>query len=105
MKSYTIEQILAAAEAGEVSMIDAKHICKLVEEMFPEPPLPEKFCVKNDGGFLEQFFKEHPEMARCFEGNITDLYCHFENNKCEFISGTSHYPLLTKEQFLEKFKK
>jgi hypothetical protein len=30
-KKYTIEQFLAAAEAGEVSMIDAKHTCNILE--------------------------------------------------------------------------
>jgi hypothetical protein len=32
MKKYTKEQILIAAEIGEVSMIDAKHIVSLLDE-------------------------------------------------------------------------
>ena len=31
-KKYTIEQYLKAAEIGEVSLIDAKHVCSLLEE-------------------------------------------------------------------------
>ena len=31
-KKYTIEQFLKAAELGEVSMIDAKHIVSLLDE-------------------------------------------------------------------------
>ena len=33
MKKYTKEQFLAAAELGEVSMIDAKHICSYLDEV------------------------------------------------------------------------
>ena len=32
MKKYTKEQILIAAEIGEVSMIDAKHVVSLLDE-------------------------------------------------------------------------
>lgn len=32
MKKYTKEQILIAAEIGEVSMIDARHIVSLLDE-------------------------------------------------------------------------
>ena len=33
MKTYTKEQFLKAAELGEVSMIDAKHIVSLLDEV------------------------------------------------------------------------
>jgi hypothetical protein len=32
MKKYTKEQILIAAEIGEVSMIDARHVVSLLDE-------------------------------------------------------------------------
>jgi Zn finger protein HypA/HybF involved in hydrogenase expression len=32
MKKYTVEEILKAAEIGEVSMIDAKHVVSLLDE-------------------------------------------------------------------------
>lgn len=31
-KKYTVEEYLKAAEIGEVSMIDAKHVCSLLDE-------------------------------------------------------------------------
>ena len=33
MKLYTKEQFLNAAELGEVNMIDARHICSLLDEV------------------------------------------------------------------------
>lgn len=33
MKTYTIEQFLAAAKEAEISEIDAKHICETMERM------------------------------------------------------------------------
>lgn len=33
MKKYTTDQILQAAESGEVSMIDANHIVSILENM------------------------------------------------------------------------
>jgi hypothetical protein len=38
---YTKEQFLKAAELGEVSMIDAKHICSLLDEIAPQLPQQE----------------------------------------------------------------
>jgi len=35
MKIYTTEQIIKAAEAGEVNEHDTKQICKKLEEMYP----------------------------------------------------------------------
>jgi len=32
MKKYTVKEFLKAAEIGEVSMIDAKHIVSLLDE-------------------------------------------------------------------------
>ena len=60
---YTKEQFLKAAELGEVSMIDAKHIISLLDEVdIPKhihiDTLWEMFRIENPnsvGGFKEQY--------------------------------------------------
>ena len=39
MKTYTKKQFLKAAEAGEVSMIDAEHIVSLLDEVVAAEPV------------------------------------------------------------------
>jgi hypothetical protein len=36
MRTYTKEQILIASELGEISMIDANHICSLLDDAVEE---------------------------------------------------------------------
>ena len=51
MKKYTKEQILIAAEIGEVSMIDARHIVSLLHEAFIMER-ERKLCKHNVSGEL-----------------------------------------------------
>ena len=42
MKRYTKKQFLKAAEAGEVSMIDAEHIVSLLDEVVAADPVADQ---------------------------------------------------------------
>ena len=47
MKTYTKEQFLLAAELGEVSMIDAKHIVSLLDEAVEKESCNHTFIQKD----------------------------------------------------------
>ena len=54
MKKYTVDEILKAAEIGEVSMIDARHIVSLLDEAREE--LKGQFdCRKCKHSFMNPF--------------------------------------------------
>lgn len=64
MKKYSIEEILKAAEIGETSMIDAKHICSLLDE------------AKQ---LLKQGF-DCRECIECFSNPFDQYYCNLGYN-------------------------
>ena len=58
---YTKEQFLKAAEIGEVSMIDAKHICSLLDKV----DVPQQNDVREDD--VEKLLSEMGEPDDAFQ--------------------------------------
>jgi hypothetical protein len=63
---YTKEQFLKSAELGEVSMIDAKHIVSLLDEVIE---LPQQETL-----YTEEQVREAIGMARNMSGYVTYEY-------------------------------
>lgn len=81
MKKYTKEEFLKAAELGEVSIIDAKHTCSLLEEA--------KLILKGEEVY-EFVEDDRLKQERCFD-------CCFRNEQCKhgvFIN----FPCTSKER-------
>ena len=83
MKKYTVEEILKAAEIGETSIIDAKHICSLLDEA--KQILKQGFdcreCIKY---FSNPFDQYYCELDYNIENNKTCKGKHFEKNNQRF---------------------
>lgn len=60
-EKYTIKEYLKAAEIGEVSLIDARHVTTLLEEA--------RLCLSN--GF------ECRNCKHSFSNPFDELFCHF----------------------------
>ena len=56
MKRYTTTEILRAAELGEVSMIDARHIVSLLDEARTEPSGSKELAIQIKNYNLEMPF-------------------------------------------------
>ena len=91
--TYTIEQFLAAAEAAEVSMIDAQHICDTAKQMF---------CNKvKVGDFRKMIMYDAPYskdevilVIQVYESEHTTLPYKVINSKgeIEWIADNTHEP-------------
>ena len=73
--TYTKEQFLKAAELGEVSMIDAKHICSLLDEVVDVPQqnndVREDDVEQSAVSFLGEKLKGY---ILCFNGEHQDYF-------------------------------
>lgn len=64
MKLYTKEMFLIAAEKCEVSMIDAKHIMKYIDEYVTPIELPNDKIIENlFGNNMHHFYKSGFEQG------------------------------------------
>lgn len=74
-KKYTVEEILKASEIGEVSMVDARHICSLLDEA--KRFLISGFdCHKCAHSFMNPF-----DQYYCTKQDETDEEYDIDNNK------------------------
>lgn len=127
MKVYTTEEILKAAEIGEVSMIDANHIVSLLDEARniignSEPEIKNDFFLTHEILFLkslyEKLLKEKVEKTKpvmtalfnhitCLEKNIMVVR---DNKKAKITPGyikktVCEYHNITESQLLSNTRK
>ena len=80
MKKYTVEEILKAAEIGETSMIDAKHICSLLDEA--KQILKQGFnCRECIQSFMNPFDQYYCSLGYDIDNDQTCEKTYFEKRK------------------------
>lgn len=92
--TYTISQVLAAAEAAEVSMIDAKHICDTLVEMNQHPEIGTFRKVIEDVNFSVFKNGEVVKVVEVDDSSSIDMKYKCENKlgASRWLDDTEHEP-------------